>query len=251
MYEAASGKWSGEPARRRGLLHGETRRGSEVPVSEFGRQRMIWRREFLRLAALGLPAFSCMVFAAALALPQLPAWAGAAPVAVGGPFVLTAPDGTTVTDETYRGKWLLVFFGYTYCPDICPTTLNEIAASLDQLGPDAAKLQPLFITVDPERDTPEVMGQFTVAFDARIVGLTGSAQQIATVAREYGAYGAVGNAGAGDKDYLVDHSTYIYLMDPQGEFARGFDAGTPGGRIAVALRKLMAQDDEKRTPKLK
>lgn len=209
------------------------------------------RREFLRLAALGLPALCCVVFAAALTWREPPAWADAAPVTVGGPFALTAPDGTTVTDETYRGKWLLVFFGYTFCPDICPTTLNEIAAALDRLGPDAAKLQPLFITVDPERDTPEVMGQFTAAFDGRIVGLTGSPQQIAAVAREYGAYSAVRNAGAGDKDYLVDHSTYIYLMDPRGKFARGFDAGTPGGSIAVVLLKLMAQDKEKRTPKLK
>jgi len=204
-----------------------------------------------RLKLFGLAALCCVVFAAALTLREPPAWAGAVPVTVGGPFALTAPDGTTVTDETYRGKWLLVFFGYTFCPDICPTTLNEIAAALDRLGPDAAKLQPLFITVDPERDTPGVMGQFTAAFDARIVGLTGSPQQIAAVARKYGAYSAIRNAGAGDKDYLVDHSTYIYLMDPRGEFARGFDAGTPGGRIAVALRKLMAQDNEKRTPKLK
>jgi protein SCO1/2 len=131
---------------------------------------MIRRCEFLRLAALGPPAFCSVVFAAALTWRELPAWAGAAPLTVGGSFALTAPDGTTVTDKTYRGKWLLVFFGYTFCPDICPTTLNEIAAALDRLGSDAAKLQPLFITVDPERDTPEVMGQFTAAFDAPLSG---------------------------------------------------------------------------------
>ena len=80
---------------------------------------------------------------------------------VGGPFTLTAPDGTPVTDETYRGKWLLVFFDYTSCPDICPTTLYEIAAAIEELGRDAAKLQPIFITVDPERDTREVMVKYT------------------------------------------------------------------------------------------
>ena len=114
----------------------------------------------------------CIIFAAALSICPPLAWSDT-PVTIGGSFTLTAPDGTTVTDETYRGKWLLVFFGYTSCPDTCPTTLSSIAAAIEELGPDAAKLQPLFITVDPERDTPEVMGSFTAAFDPRIVGLTG------------------------------------------------------------------------------
>jgi hypothetical protein len=91
-------------------------------------------------------------------------------VTIGGPFTLSAPDGTTVTDQTYRGKWLLVYFGYTFCPNSCPTMLLEIATALKKLGPDAAKVQPLFITVDPQRDTPEVMQQFTQSFDPRIVG---------------------------------------------------------------------------------
>ncbi|WP_343044739.1 SCO family protein [Allomesorhizobium camelthorni] len=163
---------------------------------------------------------------------------------IGGPFTLTAPDGTTVTDETYRGKWLLVFFGYTSCPDICPATLSEIAVAIEELGPDAAKLQPIFITVDPERDTPEVMGKYTGAIDPRIVGLTGSPQQIAAVAREYGAYSARYKTGAGAEDYVVDHSTYIYIMDPQGKFVRGLDFDTPTGRIADTLRKIMEQSRE-------
>ena len=168
--------------------------------------------------------------------PHAPA--ATAPVTVGGPFVLIAPDGTTVTDQTYRGKWLLVFFGYTSCPDTCPTTLNEIATALEKLGPNAEKLQPLFVTVDPKRDVPQTMKRYTAAFDARIVGLTGSPQQIAAVTRAYGAYGAVHRHSA--NEYLVDHSTYIYLMDPQGEFVRGFDAQTPGERIADSVRKAMA-----------
>ena len=90
----------------------------------------------------------CIIFAAALSICQ-PLARADTPVTVGGSFTLTAPDGTTVTDETYHGKWLLVFFGYTSCPDICPTTLASIAAAIEELGPDAAKLQPLFITVDP------------------------------------------------------------------------------------------------------
>jgi protein SCO1/2 len=202
---------------------------------------MYCRRELLRPSALGLRNLCGIVLAAAVMMSESPAPAGTAPVTVGGPFMLTAPDGTTVTDRTYRGKWLLVFFGYTFCPDTCPTTLNEIATALEKLGPGAEKLQPLFITVDPERDTPEILKRYTAAFDARIIGLTGSPRQIAAVAEEYGAYGAAHRHKAGAQDYLVDHSTYIYLMDPQGKFVRGLDAETPGDRIADTVRKIMAQ----------
>jgi protein SCO1 len=202
------------------------------------------RHGLLRPWAHGPPTLFSIIFAAVLSICQPLARADAAPVTVGGPFTLTAPDATTVTDETYRGKWLLVFFGYTSCPDICPTTLYEIAAAIEELGPDAAKLQPIFITVDPERDTPDVMGEYTGAFHPRIVGLTGSPQQIAAVVREYGAYGARHKTGAGPEDYVVDHSTYIYIMSPQGKFVRGLDFDTPAGRIAETLRKIMAQPHE-------
>ena len=202
------------------------------------------RRQRLRLSAPGLPVLSIFVFAMALTMGVAPARADTAPVTVGGPFTLTAPDGTTVTDETYRGKWLLVFFGYTFCPDICPTTLYEIAGALEKLGPDAAKLQPIFITVDPERDTPEVLEQYTGALDRRIVGLTGSPQQIAAVARAYGAYSERHKTGAGAQDYVVDHSTYIYIMDRQGKFVRGLGFDTSSGGIADTLRNLMAQSND-------
>ncbi|APG87955.1 SCO2-like protein (plasmid) [Sinorhizobium americanum CCGM7] len=163
---------------------------------------------------------------------------GAAPVTVGGPFSLIAPDGTTVTDATFRGKWMLVFFGYTHCPDTCPTTLSQIALALDRLGPDAANVQPVFITVDPERDTPDVVGQYVGAIDRRIVGLSGSQRQIAAVSQEYGAYSERPPPEPGADDYVVDHSTYIYVMDPQGRFVRGLEAGTPGDTIADTLRRL-------------
>jgi protein SCO1/2 len=191
---------------------------------------------FLSLGSL------CSFVLAMMLLVVEPALPANTQVTIGGPFTLTAPDGTTVTDETYRGKWLLVFFGYTYCPDTCPTTLSQIAVALEQLGPDAAHVQPIFITVDPERDTPEVMGQYAAAFDARIVGLTGSPQQIAAVSEEYGAYGEQRQTGAGAGDYLVDHSTYIYIMDPEGQFVRGLDADTPSSDIANILRAVMASD---------
>jgi protein SCO1/2 len=196
----------------------------------------------LRFSSFGLPVLASIVFATALIAGELPARA-TGPVTIGGPFTLTVPDGTTVTDETYRGRWLLVFFGYTFCPDTCPTTLSQVALSLQKLGADAAKVQPIFITVDPVRDTPEVMGQYTEAFDSRIVGLTGSPQQVAAVMEEYGAYSAQREIGAGG-DYLVDHSTYIYIIDPSGKFVRGLDSSTRSSDIADTLRNIIAKSTE-------
>jgi protein SCO1 len=188
-----------------------------------------------------LPILSGIAVAIALTLGQLPVRAANSPVTIGGPFTLTAPDGTTVTEQTYRGKWLLVFFGFTSCPDTCPTALLEIADALEKLGPDADKLQPLFITVDPLRDTPAVMGNYTQSFNPRILGLTGTPQQIAAIAQEYGVYYA---PRAGVEDYVMDHGTYLYLMDPEGKFVRGFEADTPGDRIAEAVRGAMANARE-------
>ncbi len=196
----------------------------------------------LRFSSFGLPVLASIVFATALIAGELPARA-TGPVTIGGPFTLTVPDGTTVTDDTYRGRWLLVFFGYTFCPDTCPTTLSQVALSLQKLGADAAKVQPIFITVDPVRDTPEVMGQYTEAFDSRIVGLTGSPQQVAAVMEEYGAYSAQREIGAGG-DYLVDHSTYIYIIDPSGKFVRGLDSSTRSSDIADTLRNIIAKSTE-------
>ena len=182
--------------------------------------------------------------AAVLVLSQPLVHAANSPVTIGGPFTLTSPDGTTVTDQTYRGKWLLVYFGFTSCPDSCPTALLEISAALEKLGPDADKLQPLFITVDPRRDTPAVMGNYTQSFDPRIVGLTGTPQQIAAVALEYGVYYEPRQSGPGAEDYVMDHGTYLYLMDPEGKFVRGLDADTPGERIAEAVRGAVAKARE-------
>lgn len=182
--------------------------------------------------------------ATALVLSQPLVCAANSPVTIGGPFTLTSPDGVPVTEQTYRGKWLLVYFGFTSCPDSCPTALLEISAALETLGPDADKLQPLFITVDPQRDTPTVMGNYTQSFDLRIVGLTGTPQQIAAVAQEYGAYFEPRRSGPRAEDYVMDHSTYLYLMDADGKFVRGLNADTPGERIAEAVRSAMAKARE-------
>jgi protein SCO1 len=198
------------------------------------------RQEQMRLSAPALLILSTMVFTCALVSSHWPGRA-ASDMTIGGPFTLSTPDGTTVTDQTYRGKWLLVYFGYTFCPNSCPTTLLEVATALKKLGPHAAQIQPLFITIDPQRDTPQVMRQYTEFFDPRILGLTGTPQQIAAAAKEYGAYYVRHRTGPAAGDYVMDHSTYLYVMDPQGKFVRAFDAGTPGDRIADSLRELIAQ----------
>ena len=166
--------------------------------------------------------------------------ATASTVTVGGPFTLSTLDGTTVTDQTYRGKWLLVYFGYTFCPSSCPTTLLAVSMVLKELGPDAAQVRPLFITVDPERDTPKVMRQYIESFDPRIVGLTGTPQQIAAAAHEYGAYYVRHSTGSGPDDYVMDHSTYLYLMDPRGKFVRAIDPDISSDQITDALHVLIA-----------
>ena len=198
---------------------------------------MYRRHGFIHHSALGLQRLSNIVFALALIMSPT-SWATTSLVTIGGPFALVAPDGTTVTDQTFRGKWLLVYFGYTFCPNTCPMTLNEIATALEKLGTDATKMQSLFITVDPQRDTRAVLEQYTQSFDPRIVGLTGDPQQIDAVTKEYGAYAAHHRTGPGPGDYVIDHSTYLYVMDPGGKFVRAFDANTSGDLIADALREL-------------
>jgi protein SCO1/2 len=158
---------------------------------------------------------------------------------VGGPFTLEASNGQTVTDRDFRGKYMLVYFGYTYCPDVCPTTLNAVAGALDKLGPKAKDLVPVFITVDPARDTPAVMKQYTAAFSPQIVGLTGTPDQIAHVAKEYRVYYAKHVTGPGPNDYSMDHSSIIYVMGPDGRFLAPLPADQSPDQMASAIGKLM------------
>src|ERR1700757_1971257 len=198
------------------------------------------RRELIHLSAIWRSLCGA-VLVAVLVISQPAARATTSSVTIGGPFSLTAPDGATVTDQTYRGKWLLVYFGYTFCPSSCPTTMLAVSMALKKLGPDAAQVRPLFITVDLERDTPKVMQQYIESFDPRIVGLTGTPQQIAAAAHEYGAYYVRHSIGPGPNDYVVDHSTYLYVMDPRGRFVRAFDPNASGDQIADVLHTLVAR----------
>jgi protein SCO1/2 len=157
----------------------------------------------------------------------------------GGPFSLIASDGSTKTDKSFHGRWVLVYFGYTHCPNICPTTLNAISAALDALGPLADKVQPLYISIDPERDTPTQMGEFTRAYDPRILGLTGTPAAIASVTKEYRVFHRKMPAET-PGDYWMEHSSYIYIMDPQGRYVTLIVDPQEPRSITAHLRELIA-----------
>ena len=159
---------------------------------------------------------------------------------IGGPFTLTDQDGKTVRDTDFHGKYLLVYFGYTYCPDLCPTGLESIARTLDELGADAKKVQPVFITVDPARDTPAKLKEYVASFHPDIIALTGTPEQIAAVARAYQVYYAKGEI-VDEGEYIMDHSTLIYLMDPYGKFITTFPDDTPPAALTEALHTVWAK----------
>jgi protein SCO1 len=158
--------------------------------------------------------------------------------AIGGPFRLVDQNGKTVTDADLKGKWSLVYFGFTHCPDACPTALNDIAIALDQLGPKREAVRPVFITVDPERDTPEVLKDYVASFDAPILALSGSPEEIARAAKAYRVYYAKRPEAGGD--YSMDHSSVIYVMDPEGRFTATFTHQSTPEEIAERLKKLLA-----------
>jgi protein SCO1 len=164
---------------------------------------------------------------------------GNSPISIGGPFTLEDGSGKTVTDRDFRGKYMLVYFGYTFCPDVCPTTLNAVADAMDKLGPASANVRPLFITVDPKRDTPAVVKQYAAAFGPNIEGLTGTAEQIAQIAKEYRVYYAEHRSGPGPDDYSMDHSSVLYLMGPEGNFVAPLRTDQSGAEMAANLKKLM------------
>ena len=157
---------------------------------------------------------------------------------VGGPFQLTDQDGNAVTEQTYKGKLMLVYFGFTYCPDACPTALGVMSAALDKLDVAAERVVPILITVDPERDTPQVLKDYVSNFHPRMVGLTGTPEQIAQVAKAYRVYYQKA-AGATGGDYLMDHTLLIYLMDGEGKYLANFSASATPDDIAAKIREYL------------
>jgi protein SCO1/2 len=157
--------------------------------------------------------------------------------AIGGPFQLVDQNGKTVTDADLKGKWTLIYFGYTHCPDACPTALNDISIALSELGPKRDAVRPVFITVDPERDTPESLKAYVTSFDAPILALTGTAEQVAKAAKGYRVYYAKHPEAGGD--YSMDHSSVIYVMDPEGRFTASFTHESAPEQISERLKKLI------------
>jgi protein SCO1/2 len=154
-------------------------------------------------------------------------------VAIGGPFSLVDQDGMRRTERDFQGKPMLVFFGFTHCPDVCPTTLSIISATLERLGPDADRLTPIFITVDPRRDRPEQLKGYLASFDPRFVGLTGTEQEVAAVTSAYKVYARPQNA---DPDAMFDHSSIIYLMDANNRYLAHYTLETKPEEMAASIK---------------
>lgn len=197
------------------------------------------RRSIMIFAAI------ILLIAAGLAAYSLPNRQAAGPMAtgtalVGGPFTLTDQNGRKVSEKDFLGKPMLVIFGFTFCPDICPTELQVMTAALDAMGVDGERIQPVFITIDPERDTPSVMKAYVENFSPRLMGLTGTPDEIAAVAKAYRVYYAKAPNQASPESYLMDHSSIIYLMGPDGGFVKHFTYTADAAKLTQDLKDALA-----------
>lgn len=154
-------------------------------------------------------------------------------------FELTDHRGMVRTQEDFAGRWMLVFFGFTNCPDVCPTTLSEVAAVMEGLGDDTGKVQPIFISIDPERDTPSAMAEFVPLFGAGLIGLTGTPGQIAKTAETFPIYYERIEDAAAPGGYSVSHTSHLLLFDPEAGFAASWPYGTRAEEILADLRKRL------------
>jgi protein SCO1 len=161
----------------------------------------------------------------------------AAPAAIGGPFQLTDQSGATVTDKSLQGRPTLIFFGFTHCPDVCPTSLFEISEVLRAMGSDADRVNAYFISVDPERDTPAAMKDYLSSFDPHLKGLTGDPEVMAKVTTEYRVYAK--KVPLKDGDYTMDHTALVYLMDRDGRFVAPFNLKQTPEQAAAELKKYI------------
>jgi len=186
-------------------------------------------------AALAALILACAVTFAWLQLRKndgLPAISG-----IGGPFTLVDHHGKSVTERDYLGKPMLIFFGFTYCPDVCPTTLFELSNRLKELGADASRLNALLITVDPERDTPQQLALYVASFDERIAGLSGTPENIAAVMKEYRVYAR--KIPLKDGGYTMDHTATIYMMNAKGQFVGVINYQETEAAVRAKLRRLL------------
>ena len=162
---------------------------------------------------------------------------------IGGPFALIDHTGKRRTDKDFRGKLLLIYFGYSYCPDVCPTDLQQIGLAVDRLGPDGEAVQPLFITLDPERDTAAHLADYVPLFHPRLIGLTGGAEEIRRAALAYKVYYA--RYPPGSPDYVIDHSSFIYLVDENGTYIGFLPTGTTADRMIEIIRLHLPEGPKK------
>jgi cytochrome oxidase Cu insertion factor (SCO1/SenC/PrrC family) len=167
---------------------------------------------------------------------------GAGVALVGGSFQMTDQNGKTVTEKDLLGKHALMFFGYTYCPDVCPTELQVITAALQQMGSKADGIRPVFVSIDPARDTPKALKDYLSNFDPRFVGLTGTDAQIAQMAKAYRVYYAKLDNKQDPQSYLMDHSSIVYLMGPDGRFLKHFPYTTDASALAKDIESVMTGD---------
>ncbi|MDX1484810.1 MAG: SCO family protein [Alphaproteobacteria bacterium] len=175
--------------------------------------------------------------------PTQPARGGAVMVTaeadIGGPFSLVDHTGRRVTDADFRGRYMLIYFGYTFCPDVCPSELQTVGRAMDILGAKGKRIVPVFITVDPARDTVPVVKDYVAAFHPRMVGLTGSDEDVAAASKAYKIYARKApGTKEDDPDYLVDHTSFIYLVGPDGKVAALFRAGTAPEAMATELARI-------------
>ena len=190
-------------------------------------------------AGLMLIAAASIAAYALMSSPQKPAGLGEA--FVGGPFTMVNHRGETVTEKSFLGKPMLLFFGFTFCPDVCPTELQVMAAALDELGDKGKDIQPIFVSIDPERDKPEVMAAYVSNFGNRFIGLTGSAEQVAAIAGAYRIFYARQENKERPADYLMDHSSIVYLMGPDGKFLKHFTYTTDAKALAQGIAEALGR----------
>jgi cytochrome oxidase Cu insertion factor (SCO1/SenC/PrrC family) len=188
-----------------------------------------------RLIALILVAAALALGGASLLVKPSNGPTGTGTALVGGPFAMLNQNGEAVTEKNFLGKYMLVFFGYTYCPDVCPTTLQIVSKTLDQMGPKSARINPVFVSIDPARDDVATMKSYVQAIDPRLVGLTGTPQQVAAMAGVFRVFYAKVEDAKTPADYLMDHSSLLFLMGPDGAYLKHFNYDISSADLALAL----------------
>ncbi len=218
---------------------GKTRRSQETAVPEAAPIKPFLKGRVGQIAVLLVVGFLAMI---GYWISQSPFDKPPAPpaAAIGGPFTLVDHQGHPLTGDYLKGRFMLVYFGYTFCPDVCPTALTDMGDVLGILGEAADKVTPVFITVDPDRDTPEHLKEYLKFFHPRLVGLTGTPEQTAAALKAYKVYAAKTPFEGGDAgDYLMDHTSIIYLMGPDGAYKAHFSHGASAEDMAKGIRKFL------------